>query len=175
MSYAYVPATPLQAAAVRQACWQAAAELPEHQKALATILLGPRLFLDVLINRLMSRNHNCGKKLLARRLLSNALALVYKQLGMNPAVVVMLALIRNAPMVDTRTMKQGSINVMKKVFLNQRKRVMRVLKRLVEAKGTIRAYQGLAKQIVAAYKGDLKSALVTYKAQLVKTAKLASQ
>ena len=85
-----------------------------------------------------------------------------------------MTLLKNAPIASVRTVKQGSINVLKKVFFPLHKRGSMTIKYLVNSLKRGNVVKNLSNEIISGYKNEGKSNLVSYKANCHKSAKLAA-
>jgi len=125
---------------------------------------------------LMTPGRNCGKILNATRILESALSMAGKKCKQQPGYIFLKVLLTNSPFATTRTVKQGSINVMKKVFLPQHTRRMYTLHNFIaKLRGKKRVSVILADQISSAYRNEGRSVLINFKVNCHKSAKLASE
>lgn len=179
------PRTMLAIKLLKQSCRQYVSTLTQYEQDLAEeygIFLKAtsrsskkQLFLKTLANRLMTMGRNGGKKTVVIALINAALTRIHKTLNLNPIHVILDVLLKNAPFVDIRFVKQGSISVSKKVFLSQHRRAALVLKKFKNGKRVQKAHIGFAQEIILAYNQDSRSKLVAYNLQLIKDAKQASE
>lgn len=179
------PRTMLDLQALKESCKQYVSTLSQYEQDLAEqygIFLKnssksnkKQLFLKTLANRLMTMGRNGGKKTIAISLVNAALVRIHKTLSLNPVHVVLDVLLKNAPFVDIRFVKQGSISVSKKVFLSQHRRAALVIKKFKNGKRVQKAHISFAQEIILAYNHDSRSKLVAYNTQLIKDAKQASE
>ncbi|MFW6152854.1 MAG: 30S ribosomal protein S7 [Halobacteriota archaeon] len=122
-----------------------------------------------LINRLMQREENTGKKQQTTRIVREAFELVHDRTGENPVQVLVRAIEHAAPREETVRLKYGGISVPKAVDVAPQRRVDQALKFLAEGaykasfKTDTTVVEALAAQLIGAANNDVETYAVNQK------------
>lgn len=137
------------------------------------------LIVERLINRLMQKERNTGKKELTMRIVKDAFEKINKKTGKNPVQVLVDAISNTGPREETVRLKYGGINVPKSVDSAPQRRVdssMRfICKGVYQAshKKKVSISDALANELIAAADGDSRSFGVSKKEEKERIAKAA--
>ncbi|HIH44093.1 MAG TPA: 30S ribosomal protein S7 [Candidatus Methanoperedenaceae archaeon] len=132
-----------------------------------------------LINKMMRKEHNTGKKHNAYNIVGDALEIVNKKTGQNPVQVLVNAIANAGPREETVRLKYGGIAVPKSVDSAPQRRVDMALRLISEgarnaAFGTPKAIEDcLASEIISAANHDVKGYAVGKKDGIERVAKAA--
>lgn len=116
-----------------------------------------------LINRLMQRAGNTGKKQQTTRVVREAFEIIHERTGENPVQVLVRAVENSAPREETVRLKYGGISVPKAVDVAPQRRVDQALKFIAEGvesdsfKSTTSAPEALANQVIGAANNDVET------------------
>ncbi len=132
-----------------------------------------------LINKMMRKEHNTGKKLLAYSIVKDAFEIVEKKAKKNPIQVLVDAVINAGPREEIVRLKYGGIAVPRSVDTSSLRRLDIALRNICEgarraafkSKRSIAAC--LADELIAASKNDSKSYAVAKKEEIERVAKSA--
>ncbi|MCD6492790.1 MAG: 30S ribosomal protein S7 [Archaeoglobaceae archaeon] len=132
-----------------------------------------------LINKVMRKEHNTGKKILAYNIVKEAFEIIEKRTKKNPIQVLVDALINAGPREEIVRLKYGGIAVPKSVDTSSLRRLDIALRNIAEgarraafkSKRSIAAC--LADEIIAAANNDSKSYAVSKKEEVERVAKSA--
>jgi len=132
-----------------------------------------------LINKVMRKEHNTGKKILAYNIVKEAFEIIEKRTKKNPIQVLVDALINAGPREEIVRLKYGGIAVPKSVDTSSLRRLDIALRNISEgarraafkSKRSIAAC--LADEIIAAANNDSKSYAVSKKEEVERVAKSA--
>jgi small subunit ribosomal protein S7 len=132
-----------------------------------------------LINKVMRKEHNTGKKILAYNIVKGAFEIIEKKTKKNPLQVLVDALINAGPREEIVRLKYGGIAVPKSVDSSSLRRLDIALRNIAEgarrasfkSKKSIEAC--LADEIIAAANNDSKSFAVARKEEIERVAKSA--
>ncbi len=122
-----------------------------------------------LINRLMQREENTGKKQQTTRIVREALELVHERTDENPVQVLVRAVENAAPREETVRLKYGGISVPKAVDVAPQRRVDQALKFLAEGtynqsfKTETPVVEALAGQLTGAANDDVETYAINQK------------
>lgn len=137
------------------------------------------LIVERLINKLMQKEHNTGKKQVAIGIVEDAFDRVNKKTKKNPVQVLVDAISNAGPREETVRLKYGGINVPKSVDTAPQRRVDAALGFIAVAtyngshKSKRAASDVLADELIAAAKGDAKCFSVSKKEERERVAKAA--
>ncbi len=132
-----------------------------------------------LINKVMRKEHNTGKKILAYNIVKEAFEIIEKRTKKNPIQVLVDALINAGPREEIVRLKYGGIAVPKSVDTSSLRRLDIALRNISEgarraafkSKRSIAAC--LADEMIAAANNDSKSYAVSKKEEVERVAKSA--
>lgn len=132
-----------------------------------------------LINKVMRKEYNTGKKILAYNIVKEAFEIIEKRTKKNPIQVLVDALINAGPREEIVRLKYGGIAVPKSVDTSSLRRLDIALRNIAEgarraafkSKRSIAAC--LADEIIAAANNDSKSYAVSKKEEVERVAKSA--
>ncbi len=132
-----------------------------------------------LINKVMRKEHNTGKKILAYNIVKEAFEIIEKRTKKNPIQVLVDALINAGPREEIVRLKYGGIAVPKSVDTSSLRRLDIALRNIsvgarraaFKSKRSIAAC--LADEIIAAANNDSKSYAVSKKEEVERVAKSA--
>ncbi|WP_457549495.1 30S ribosomal protein S7 [Archaeoglobus sp.] len=132
-----------------------------------------------LINKVMRKGRNTGKKMLAYDIVRKAFDIIYKRTKKNPIQVLVDALINAGPREEVVRLKYGGIAVPKSVDTSSLRRVDVALRNICEG-ARQRAFKSpksiaecLAEELILASKNDPKSYAVSKKEEVERIAKSA--
>ena len=132
-----------------------------------------------LINKVMRKHYNTGKKIQAYNIVKEAFEIIEKKTKKNPLQVLVDALINSGPREGIVRLKYGGIAVPKSVDISSLRRLNIALRNICEgarrasfkSKRSISAC--LADEIISAAKNDSKSFAVSKKEEIERVAKSA--
>lgn len=132
-----------------------------------------------LINKIMRKEHNTGKKILAHNIVKEAFEIIEKKTKTNPLQVLVDALINSGPREGIVRLKYGGIAVPKSVDTSSLRRLNIAIRNICEgarrasfkSKRNISAC--LADELISASKNDSKSFAVSRKEEIERVAKSA--
>lgn len=122
-----------------------------------------------LINRLMQREENTGKKQQTTRIVREAFDIVHDRTDDNPVQVLVRAVENAAPREETVRLKYGGISVPKAVDVAPQRRVDQSLKFIAEGaynvsfKAPTPIEEALANQLIGAANGDVETYAINQK------------
>ncbi|MFW6449014.1 MAG: 30S ribosomal protein S7 [Halobacteriota archaeon] len=122
-----------------------------------------------LINRLMQREENTGKKQQTTRIVAEAFDLVHERTGDNPVQVLVRAVENAAPREETVRLKYGGISVPKAVDVAPQRRVDQALKFIAEGtynrsfKSPTPVVEALAAELIGAANYDVETYAINQK------------
>ncbi|WP_457550555.1 30S ribosomal protein S7 [Archaeoglobus sp.] len=132
-----------------------------------------------LINKVMRKGRNTGKKMLAYDIVRKAFDIIYKRTKKNPIQVLVDAIINAGPREEVVRLKYGGIAVPKSVDTSSLRRVDVALRNICEG-ARQRAFKSpksiaecLAEELILASKNDPKSYAVAKKEEVERIAKSA--
>ena len=132
-----------------------------------------------LINKVMRKGRNTGKKMLAYDIVKKAFDIIYERTKKNPIQVLVDAIINAGPREEVVRLKYGGIAVPKSVDTSSLRRVDVALRNICEG-ARQRAFKNpksiaecLAEEIILAAKNDPKSYAVAKKEEVERIAKSA--
>ncbi len=132
-----------------------------------------------LINKVMRKGRNTGKKMLAYDIVRKAFDIIYERTKKNPIQVLVDAIINAGPREEVVRLKYGGIAVPKSVDTSSLRRVDVALRNICEG-ARQRAFKNpksiaecLAEEIILAAKNDPKSYAVAKKEEVERIAKSA--
>lgn len=137
------------------------------------------LIVERLINRLMQKEKNTGKKELTMRIVKDAFEKINKKTGKNPVQVLVDAISNTGPREETVRLKYGGINVPKSVDSAPQRRVDSALRFICKGvyqsshKKKVSISDALANELIAAADGDSRSFGVGKKEEKERIAKAA--
>jgi small subunit ribosomal protein S7 len=132
-----------------------------------------------LINKVMRKGHNTGKKILAYNIVKEAFEIIEKKTKKNPIQVLVDALINAGPREEIVRLKYGGIAVPKAVDTSSLRRLDIALRNIAEGarrasfKSKRSIAQCLADEIIAAANNDNKSYAISKKEEVERVAKSA--
>ncbi|AEA47351.1 30S ribosomal protein S7 [Archaeoglobus veneficus] len=132
-----------------------------------------------LINKVMRKEHNTGKKILAYNIVKEAFEIIEKKTKKNPIQVLVDALINAGPREEIVRLKYGGIAVPKSVDTSSLRRLDIALRNICEGarKAAFKSKRSiaacLADEIIAAANNDSKSYAVAKKEEIERVAKSA--
>lgn len=132
-----------------------------------------------LINKVMRKEHNTGKKAMAYNIVKEAFEIIEKRTKKNPIQVLVDAIINAGPREEVVRLKIGGIAVPKAVDTSSSRRVDVALRNIAEGarKAAFRSKksiaQCLAEEIIAAANNDSKSFAISKKEEVERVAKSA--
>jgi len=137
------------------------------------------LIVERLINKLMQKQQNTGKKELTTRIVSDAFDIIHKKTKKNPVEVLVDAMANAGPREESVRLKYGGINVPKSVDTAPQRRVDSALTFI--ARGVMQASHKkkksvsmcLADELIAAASGDARCHSVGKKEERERVAKSA--
>jgi len=155
--------------------------VPHTRGILANVPFGKEkvFIVERLINKVMRKHFNTGKKIQAYNIVKEAFEIIEKKTKKNPLQVLVDALINAGPREGIVRLKYGGIAVPKSVDISSLKRLNIALRNICEgarrasfkSKRSISAC--LADEIIAASKNDSKSFAVAKKEEIERVAKSA--
>ena len=122
-----------------------------------------------LINRLMQREENTGKKQQTTRVVRDAFDIIHNRSDENPVQVLVRAIENAAPREETVRLKYGGISVPKAVDVAPQRRVDQALKFIAEGafntsfKTTTSVEEALAQQLLGAANDDVETYAINQK------------
>ncbi len=132
-----------------------------------------------LINKVMRKGRNTGKKMLAYDIVRRAFDIIYQRTKKNPIQVLVDAIINAGPREEVVRLKYGGIAVPKSVDTSSLRRVDVALRNICEG-ARQRAFKNpksiaecLAEELILASKNDPKSYAVAKKEEIERIAKSA--
>lgn len=132
-----------------------------------------------LINKVMRKGRNTGKKMLAYDIVRRAFDIIYERTKKNPIQVLVDAIINAGPREEVVRLKYGGIAVPKSVDTSSLRRVDVALRNICEG-ARQRAFKSpksiaecLAEELILASKNDPKSYAVSKKEEVERIAKSA--
>ncbi len=132
-----------------------------------------------LINKVMRKGRNTGKKMLAYNIVREAFDIIHRKTKKNPIQVLVDAIINAGPREEVVRLKYGGIAVPKSVDTSSLRRVDVALRNICEG-ARQRAFKNpksiaecLAEEIILASKNDPKSYAVSKKEEVERIAKSA--
>lgn len=137
------------------------------------------LIVERLINKMMQKEHNTGKKELSTRIVKDAFEIIHKKTKKNPVQVLVDALAYAGPREETVRLKYGGINVPKSVDTAPQRRVDAALKFICRGvwqsshKKKKPVADCLADELISAANGDPRSFAVSKKEEKERIAKSA--
>jgi len=137
------------------------------------------IIVERLINKIMRKEHNTGKKILAHNIVKEAFEIIEKKTKTNPLQVLVDALINSGPREGIVRLKYGGIAVPKSVDTSSLRRLNIAIRNICEgarrasfkSKKSISAC--LADELISASKNDSKSFAVSRKEEIERVAKSA--
>jgi small subunit ribosomal protein S7 len=132
-----------------------------------------------LINKVMRKGHNTGKKILAYNIVREAFEIIEKKTKKNPIQVLVDALANAGPREEIVRLKYGGIAVPKAVDTSSLRRLDVALRNIAEGarraafKSKRSIAQCLADEIIAAANNDSKSYAISKKEEVERVAKSA--
>lgn len=132
-----------------------------------------------LINKVMRKEHNTGKKAMAYNIVKEAFEIIEKRTKKNPIQVLVDAIINAGPREEVVRLKIAGIAVPKAVDTSSSRRVDVALRNIAEGarKAAFRSKksiaQCLAEEIIAAANNDSKSFAISKKEEVERVAKSA--
>ncbi len=132
-----------------------------------------------LINKVMRKGHNTGKKILAYNIVKEAFEIIEKKTKKNPLQVLVDALANAGPREEIVRLKYGGIAVPKAVDTSSLRRLDVALRNIAEGarraafKSKRSIAQCLADEIIAAANNDSKSYAISKKEEVERVAKSA--
>jgi len=132
-----------------------------------------------LINKVMRKEHNTGKKILAYNIVKEAFEIIEKRTKKNPIQVLVDAVINAGPREEIVRLKYGGIAVPKSVDTSSLRRLDVALRNIAEGarraafKSKRSIASCLADEIIAAANNDSKSYAVSKKEEIERVAKSA--
>ena len=128
-----------------------------------------------LINKVMRKGKNTGKKHLAYDIVKRAFDIIYNRTKRNPVQVLVDAIINAGPREEVVRLKYGGIAVPKSVDTSSLRRVDVALRNICEGafKSPKSIAECLAEEIILASKNDPKSYAVSKKEEVERVAKSA--
>lgn len=132
-----------------------------------------------LINKVMRKGHNTGKKILAYNIVKEAFEIIEKKTKKNPIQVLVDALANAGPREEIVRLKYGGIAVPKAVDTSSLRRLDIALRNIAEGarraafKSKRSIAQCLADEIIAAANNDSKSYAISKKEEVERVAKSA--
>ncbi len=122
-----------------------------------------------LINRMMLREENTGKKQQTTKIVRDAFELVHERTGENPIQILVRAIEHAAPREETVRLKYGGISVPKAVDVAPQRRVDQALKFIAEGaynasfKTETTIVEALASQLIGASNNDVETYAINQK------------
>ncbi|RLI88914.1 MAG: 30S ribosomal protein S7 [Archaeoglobales archaeon] len=132
-----------------------------------------------LINKVMRKEHNTGKKILAYNIVKEAFEIIEKKTKKNPIQVLVDAIINAGPREEIVRLKYGGIAVPKSVDTSSLRRLDIALRNICEGarKAAFKSKRSiatcLADEIIAAANNDSKSYAIAKKEEVERVAKSA--
>ncbi len=132
-----------------------------------------------LINKVMRKGRNTGKKILAYNIVKEAFEIIEKKTKKNPLQVLVDALVNAGPREEVVRLKYGGIAVPKAVDTSSLRRLDVALRNIAEGarlaafKSKKSIAQALADEIIAAANNESRSYAITKKEEVERVAKSA--
>ncbi|MHC1626838.1 MAG: 30S ribosomal protein S7 [Methanoculleaceae archaeon] len=137
------------------------------------------LIVERLINRMMQKEHNTGKKQLAIRIVQDAFEIIHQKTKRNPVQVLVDAIANAGPREETVRLKYGGINVPRSVDTAPQRRIDTALRFICNGvwQASHKKKRGvaacLADELILAAAGDGRSYAVSKKEERERIAKAA--